>query len=564
MFSTLDLIADGWAFTQCDPIGTGELITLAQRRGFRLKSEHLESLYRQQRLVPFVVVHDDPQDREIAIIGGPSKLHRHRGIDQAAMTGRLTDPAQTPLAEGWRFDDRRIDDPRGWWNGLLYSRWQLLELGNLTGSFRMDGYPLLREGSWATFEDWGLEEAGIYRQLAIVLAAIEPRYFPIIDEGWARLRGVTPEEWYQYRDAFNPTDMASKLGASREEVARRADHLLLRASSIDPLGPWSRLSRHATPKHQQKLKGLALLALDFRQAAEMLLLFAGDLGEAPPPSAATFWAPINERLSRHGESIDAALQSVGVSPHTRVALIVEGETEVLIARKILEHLGHGAHPDGLEIVSMHGVTDEERILKLAVHLATPIITQTLPDSYNTLRPLCRVVIATDPERPMDRPEKFRAKLLRLINEAISAQGIKDLDPDSADWLVTVRTWEAAFEFEHFTDLEIAEAMLSLPWAPLPRGLTHEQAIEFVADARTAQRSLKKRAPRLSKPALAEALWPLLRDRIDAAFHHGTELPPIAEVVYDAHALAADAFTKNWVLTRKPGSAADDWPTMRPG
>lgn len=558
MITSVDLIEDGWALTQSGALTTSRLIKLAEARGFRIKLNDLESLCRQALLVPLLAVHDEPQGAAVAISPGPDRFsHGRDGIDHAAREGRLTDPGVAGLPDGWRFDERGLTDQHAWWNGLVYCRWQVLQLANLTSSFTMAGHPNLRDGQWSVLPDWELPEADKYRVLTLMLSAIEARYLPVVDEGWVRLRGADHESWQAYRERFDPTATAGRLGVTGAEVVGHAEHLLSRAKWLDPLGPWNRVVRHAKPMHQEKLKGLALLSLDFRVGAEMLLLFAADLGEPMPMGDRTFWAPTDDRLSRHGELLDLALQNVGVSPHTRVALIVEGETEVLMARKILEHFGYGSNPDGLQIIPMRGVTDQERITKLAAHLATPIITNAYPDRYNTLRPLCRVIVATDPDRPMDDPKAFRAKLVAEIRKGISDQGIDDVGQESIDWLVVVHTWNEPFEFEHFTDQEIADAMLRLDSHPLPSGSTPDSARDFVAAARIERRSLKKRAPRLSKPDLAQELWPLLRDKIEKAIRDDTEVPPLAGVVYEAHRMTMEAMDRHWVLSRSEGAAAPE-------
>ncbi len=552
MITPLELLADGWALSQSGLLTTRDLIKRAKTYGFELGPRDLESLCRQRLLVPLIAVHNDQVGQPIGS-GSPPRHSWDRArlqLDLAAQEGRLTDPATTILPDGWRFDEGSAGDARLWWNGLVYSRWQLLHLTHLRGLFTMQGRPILRDGKWSAFpEDWATDDAQRSRELAILLSAIEPRYLPVVDDGWVRLRNASHEEWRAYRDSFEPKALARQLSVTAAGVRTLAEQQLLSAKSLDPLGPWARLVRHAKPSYQEKLKGIPLLCVDLRTAAEMLLLFAEELGESIPTGDAAFYHPVNDRLSRHGTQLDVALQEVGVSPHTRVALVVEGETEVLLVRRILEHLGHGPTPAGLDVIPMRGVRNKERIMRLAAHLATPIVTDSYPDRYHTLRPLCRVVVATDPEAPMDQPAEFKAKLISLIRQGLEDQGIDDVDPESLEWLVTVETWGQPFEFEHFTDTEIAGALLQLDPCPLPRGSTLESAQVFVASARLARRSLTKHASRLSKTALADKLWPLLREKIDAAIRDDVEAPPLVGVVHEAHLMAADAMDRNWTLTR---------------
>lgn len=543
MLTSVELVADGWALTQSGLLTTSKFIASARERGFQLAVGDLESLCRQRLLVPLLAVHDEPQSSPVAHTPGPRRSHTRSEIDSAAAEGRLSDPGSSGLPTGWRFARRDGDSPE-WWNGLVYSRWQLLVFAYLTESFTMGGHPLVQDGSGWPEPDWAEPTAQVLRDLAMLLCGIEARYLPIADEDWIRPRGAEREEWESYRDSFDPSATAARFGVDGSAVLRHADRLLSRAGWIDPLGPWSRVVRHAKPKQQERLKGLARLSLDLRLAAEVLLLFADDLGEPDQATDRIVVGDLDDRLGRHGESLDTALQSVGVSPHPRVALLVEGETEVLVAEKILEHRGLGARPDGLRIINMRGVTDQERVRKLAAHLAIPIVVAAYPDRYRTLRPLCRIIVATDPEGPMENPESLRRKLLGDILKGLADQGVKDIDESGIAWLIEVRTWSEPFEYEHFTDTEIADALLNVA----RHGLPADEAPEaFVARARANRWNLQKSVRGLSKTALAEQLWPVLQARIDESRRQGTKPPPIASVVMHAYSEAVNAMEVNWVI-----------------
>ena len=107
-------------------------------------------------------------------------------------------------------------------------------------------------------------------------------------------------------------------------------------------------------------------------------------------------------------------------------------------------------------------------------------------------------------------------------------------------------WSAPLEFELFDDNEIAQAMQHLPHRHLRTG---RDAVEHVAGARAAGRSLKKGMQPLSKTALAEALWPVLLAKIDAALAEGSPMPDFAEVVDHAARFAGEAMDRRWVLDR---------------
>jgi hypothetical protein len=83
--------------------------------------------------------------------------------------------------------------------------------------------------------------------------------------------------------------------------------------------------RRAPARAWKDLKDAALSALDYRIAAEILLLFYEDLaarGQADPlPDVPrNGWHPLAERLSYRDQTLDEDLMHLGISPHPRVVL----------------------------------------------------------------------------------------------------------------------------------------------------------------------------------------------------------------------------------------------------
>jgi hypothetical protein len=112
-------------------------------------------------------------------------------------------------------------------------------------------------------------------------------------------------------------------------------------------------------------------------------------------------------------------------------------------------------------------------------------------------------------------------------------------------IVEIRTWgRLPFEFAHFTDRQLAAAMERAAKTPYPLGTA-----TLVADV-NARRSrptpnLEKlwdpaRWPRarLSKPAVADAYWPILEAKIERAIASGSAGPPIMRGAIRAWELAS--------------------------
>ena len=110
-------------------------------------------------------------------------------------------------------------------------------------------------------------------------------------------------------------------------------------------------------------------------------------------------------------------------------------------------------------------------------------------------------------------------------------------------LVHVETWQlGSFEFAHFTDRQIARAILEIHHGYPPRTLEDIQnAVECVREHRGNLDGVwaNWRPRQLTKPRLAEALWPVLERKLIRARERGTlNKIPVARIVIRAAKLAA--------------------------
>ncbi len=347
-FSSLEVVALPWVFTQHHPLDTNDFIKRAKDRGVDLDLLKLRQLYKHRILVPLVAItnrryaeprtqaYDEPQC-------AGTRLYELR---VARKDGRLLDLSAGPFLPRLQFNPQGPYVPR-WWNGLLYSYHQLAilpKLDNLLAhcrySYRNEQiYPRLPEPD-PFLRHWAIW----YHRIALMAAALEARYLPALDPEWVHLVNAKPNEYDQYRHSFNPVAMSRQLKYPAEQVRRDAEGLLLSAHAIEPTsGWWSQLLRRAPRDSWKHLKGASLSAMDLRETAEILLRFHEDLsehGEAEPlptiPDHA--WHPLHERLSSRHETLDQNLMHLGLSPHPRVVLAVEGESEELHTPRVWKSL----------------------------------------------------------------------------------------------------------------------------------------------------------------------------------------------------------------------------------
>jgi len=557
-----------WAFTQHEPLDTGAFITEASRRGVQLDLPVLRELYRRNLLIPFVSITYLPvaapsvaSEPEPPRRGGT----RFAQLKWARDTGRLRDLSAVPFMPRLPFERRR-QRARDWWNGLLYSWYQLLVLPEIDGllAYRRDHRRGVHRSAWLPQpHPVLLGRAAKLRTTAIALTALEARYLPVLDPEWIQLVNADAADWRAYRDGFDPVLISRQLGYTAAQARQDADWLLLRAHRLDPAGDsWSRLIRRAPSRAWEGLKDAALSAMDYRVAVEILLLFYEDLAasglaeplpEVPPGSS----HHLRYRLSHRDRTLDEDLTHLGISPHPRVVLAVEGETEEAHIPLVWKVLDYPDAPELMRLLKLGGVDrDLEKVAALA---AAPLISGKAPGraGWLLIKPPTCLYIAVDPEGQYFAPGKViqtRTAILNEIKAVLKAQGVTGANPGGLDVLVKIHTWsQSCYEFAHFTDKELAEGIMAVHTTI--DGWSRDQLVAALSDWRRREKDIKRvwesgrwdeQQHRMSgkwdydvsKTELAMALWPVLKAKIERCRTDPTApIPEIADVIHDAYLIA---------------------------
>jgi hypothetical protein len=262
--NAIDTASTPWAFTQHQPLDTSGFISEADKRGVDLDIATLRELYRQRLLIPFVMITHQPV-RPPAPPTEPEPAFggtRLRDLRWARDTGRLRDLSATPYMRSIAFE-QGTQKSRRWWNGLIYSWYQLLALPQLEQVLAERTYQRRGGRLIARLPDPGpilLDRAEKLRKLAITLTALEPRYLPNLDPEWVQLSNVPdPRDWQAYRAGFDPVHMRAWLQYPVEQLRQDAEWLLARAHHMDPVGAdWGRLMRRSPAKSRKYLKDASL------------------------------------------------------------------------------------------------------------------------------------------------------------------------------------------------------------------------------------------------------------------------------------------------------------------
>jgi hypothetical protein len=349
--------------TQNEPLDIKEFIDQAQKRGFRLRAAALRELYRHRLLIPLIQITKRQVREPVKPVTAESPFGGTRLIDLrlARDTGRLRDLAAIPYQPRLSFEPTKWTWPANSpWTGLLYSPYQLLALPELNAILAEQTYHKRGEQIIARMPKPShplLDRMERFRKIAIALTAVEARYLPNLDPEFIQLNNVHDvADWAEYRAGFNPVQAQEWLSYPTAQISQDAEFLLLmRAHRMDPVGnSWSQLMRRAPAKSRKHLKDAALIAMDDRIAAEILLRFYEELalrGHAEPLpdiSGTMSWHPLHERLSDRKDTLDEALTGPGhLSTSTRGSGAggrnrgVPRPTRLAHARLLV---GTGAHP----------------------------------------------------------------------------------------------------------------------------------------------------------------------------------------------------------------------------
>lgn len=255
-----------------------------------------------------------------------------------------------------------------------------------------------------------------------------------------------------------------------------------------------------------------------------------------------------------------------------MVLIVEGETEEYMVPRIWQALQLPNAPELMRVINLRGI--KERIVKIGAFAAAPLVGELHENYYTLIRPLTKLLVAVDPDPPYDTPEQVEARRTEVLGEiklVLAVQGA-EADPDDLQNLVEIRTWsESCFEFEHFTDDQLADAILAVyQRAQAPDRTQLMKALRIHrANRQDIGKVWTNWRPKVSKTQLAKRLWPALE--VEILDQSSSNPPPtMAQVVYEAYLQAQDFRYTNFVLRAAPRSEGEQaevpWQlgTLNPG
>ncbi len=195
---------------------------------------------------------------------------------------------------------------------------------------------------------------------------------------------------------------------------------------------------------------------------------------------------------------------------------------------------------------------------MARYASEPVLGHDFGDYVDLDRPITRFLALADAENRYATPAD-RRRQRKLLIDSLARKVPEDLRHDLYNNSVRgrvdeIRTWgPKPFEFAHFTDHQLADALLKLARRPHPGGRAALIAAirneRYTQSPNIADIKWPGRGP-ISKPALAEEMWWLLERRIRRAITRGISGPPIMKAAFRAYQMANINRGVSVVLSRR--------------
>jgi hypothetical protein len=551
----LALLCMPFTFIQDDLLKTDQFLRAARERGHHVTLDDLQDLHSRRLLVPLYRISDTPvSGRQLAVVPNGNMDDRRLALD-AARAGYLRDSAEEGYSTAWPYERPDDEDDPNWWNGFLYSSWQLLELHRA-----LYERSLLRRLQETKQHNISPVQLARRHDRILALSALTPRYLPGI-LGSLSLPGgggIDRDALEGFRFHADVLGLLTAVGFDSRQLRREAEYLLDQAGR-DPLRDWLPVLRHASGDAWEKLHGEPLDCLWLRIGAEVLLrtheelAATGHLEALPDESGRAYATSLDGRLGRkndNGRPLEQVLGNFGLSPHPRVLLVIEGKTERFHVLPLLAQFGL-SRPEQVRVQIAHSSRVNPQLL--ARYTITPRLGEKLGDAWTLTATPTALVIAMDPENNWETPEKCeeeRRKIKKAIREEVELQGGKISD-ESLDFHVNIYTWgEDKYELANFADGELLPVITQLAQGEDVGSPTWTERVRVqLHEARQAHDDIKVVLGPLhiDKKDLAELLWPTLLAKCEQELAADEIVTPILKVVLKVNELVAAFSAGSYVL-----------------
>lgn len=389
-----------------------------------------------------------------------------------------------------------------------------------------------------SIEDWQTHE--LRRAIPLLCQYVANRYYPLtqtnqrvityssggFSEDASMFINRRDWDWHEFSHEFDPKEVEEQFALTKPILKHAYETLGASACFCDPLDKWANLVEFASLHQKKNLKGKALRALAFRDAANMLRLLHKDLyGEDLKPTHQIFGQVITHYpelevrndVRRHLEFV---VNQYDLNPQPKLVLFVEGESEIVLINTIFnDYFGEDPGVRGIELVNLQGVNNATGNKKTDRFRAI----FRLIDYLHHHQTLTYLILDRE-----NQSEKLKAEAKNT--KSTHGQSRHAIPSDH------IYLWKTSLEFDNFSDTEIATGMTTLSEGHAEfKSIDVKNARHSHPDGKALSKLYQNRTGYgLNKPKLASHLAAIL---VDPKSRRDPENRPLVKILNRACHLA---------------------------
>jgi hypothetical protein len=334
---------------------------------------------------------------------------------------------------------------------------------------------------------------------ALVCQAISNRYYPQTqtDQRTVSIHSVVFDwDWHEYCRTWNAKQTADDMGIALDEIFHLWRRIANETSSVDPLREWDDIMPFISVREKQRLRGKALLADSLKSMATMLTLFYEEISGKPiqTPSLTRRSILLPKEVSDGTlRELEYVANKYHLNPRPRLILMVEGESEADQIPRLMDIFwGFSPSKSGIEILNLKGIANFAGNPKRDF---SPL--QRFIDEYHHRQTIIYVLLDNEGGAADVKNKLLKSKSAYFEKRAVASDQ-------------HIHLWNLNYEFDNFTDREIAQAMSTIAITFQFVEQEVERARQRFKDGRVLENLFQsKTASPLSKRALGRELTALL-------------------------------------------------------
>jgi hypothetical protein len=293
------------------------------------------------------------------------------------------------------------------------------------------------------------ERDNISDEIADVCQIISNCYFPKTQTDKRTINISYPSHyhewsWEDYCHKWDAKSELLKMGITEEKIKKYQEIMYLRARSYDPLENWHDLVQFISLEKKKRLKGKALLAQTFYAMEMILRLFYKELTGEDLSVERGINYKWKERVYGKGVPdsntifLEYLTNEFHLNPRPKLILIVEGKAEYEQIPRLAKEIGYLFDTLGIRVELLEGIGNfiGGRIERFIDH-------------YHNLQTFVYLILDNE-----NNARQFKNKLLKQKSRYSNANRYITKDE-------YIFIWDTCFEFDNFSDVEIAHALSSM-------------------------------------------------------------------------------------------------------